>query len=128
MRAKTRKRLLILGAGAGIAAVVVALTASSANDAPGASESSATGLDIVDGRLVVRSWDAWMAFAPEALEATLAETDDVDEIVANLFRRAFPMRAWPPEDGELAEQWRRIVGAVGRSLQKPFRPHLEAVS
>lgn len=113
--------------GLSVGAVAVAALASSSS--PGAESTvSPTGLALEGGRIVICDWGAWMRFAPDAVAATLRETNDVDEIVANLFRRAFPAQAWPPEDPDLREQWGRIVAAVGRTMDRPFRPHLEIVS
>ena len=68
--------------------------------------------------------------APEMLRVTLCEGErDPDVIVANLFRRLFPGQPWPPTEGSpLMPAWSRMVALVGRSLERPFRPHFEVVS
>ena len=80
--------------------------------------------------LILEDWNAWMAGAPDMLRVTLAEGErDPEVTVANLFRRLFPDQPWPPAtDSPLMPTYHRIVAIVGRTLERPFKPHVEIVS
>ncbi len=88
------------------------------------------GVVLTPEELLLEDWSAWMGIAPEMLRVTLCEGErDPEIIVANLFRRLFPGHPWPPtEDSPLMPAWNRTVALVGRSLERPFRPHFEIVS
>lgn len=93
-------------------------------------QTKAHGLSLAGEKLELMDWNAWMETAPTLLRATLSEgTRDPEQLVANLFRRLFPESAWPPpEDSPLLGTWNKMVATVGRSLERPFKPHLEIVS
>lgn len=88
------------------------------------------GVALTPEDLMLEDWSAWMGIAPEMLRVTLREGErDPDVIVANLFRRLFPGQPWPPAEGSpLMPAWNRMTALVGRSLERPFRPHFEIVS
>lgn len=87
------------------------------------------GIALRAGRLEIVDWNAWMRRAPTYIRASLDEgVTDPEAIVANLFRRLFPEHPWPPVDESLLATWYAMVAIVGRSLERPFKPHLEIVS
>ncbi len=94
-----------------------------------ANASSEYGIALHAGKLEIVNWDAWMTRAPSFIRVSLEEgTTDPHAIVANLFRRLFPNQPWPPLDEKLLATWNEMVAIVGRSLERPFKPHLEIVS
>lgn len=104
-------------------AAAPSLRSAKSKDLPYGISIGADALELVD-------WSGWMEHAPEMIRATLDEgSRDPHEIVANMFRRLFPQHPWPPpENSPLHSTWNDMVAAVGRSLELPFKPHLEIVS
>lgn len=88
------------------------------------------GVEIQDGQLVLEDWNVWMEAAAKYLRVTLEEgSRDPNEICTNLFRRMFPQHAWPPPpDSVMAARWQQMVAAIGRTIERPFKPHFEIVS
>ena len=75
-------------------------------------------------------WNQWMDQSPGAIAAALQESPaDPEIIAANIFRRIFPNRPWPPEEGTvLAEKWDRFVQVIGHEIGIPVRSTFHVVS
>lgn len=76
------------------------------------------GLAVEDGRIVITSYDAWMRYAPQAIETALADgARGTDGILIHVMRRALPRLRWPPEPGSrIAEQWPQMLQQVAEKL------------
>lgn len=76
------------------------------------------GLAIEDGRVVIESYDAWMQYAPAAIEGALADgARGTDGILIHVMRRALPRHRWPPELGSpIAQQWPQMLQQVAEKL------------
>jgi hypothetical protein len=103
-----------------------------ADEDVGAVENDLTthGIRLVDGDLELVDWNALMQQVPELVRVTLAEGHrDPSDILTNLFRRLFPERSWPPSpEDPVHRKWSAMVASVGRTLERPFKPHFEIVS
>lgn len=69
------------------------------------------GLAIVDKKIVLIDWQAWMKWAPKAVaDARLDGAETGEQIASSLFRRLFPDRQWPPLASDpIVETWRKIT-------------------
>lgn len=67
---------------------------------------------------------------PRALRTALQEGSKTpEEIAANLLRRLAPDHVWPPSDGSpLWTDYSKIVAAIGRTLDQPFKTRFLVVS
>jgi hypothetical protein len=85
------------------------------------------GLAIVDGRLRVEDWSAWMKSTPRlmdlALDAGAKTAGDVLKVVLN---NSLPQYPWPPPAGSrLRSQWDRLSAIVASSMDLPNPPPTE---
>ena len=69
------------------------------------------GVSIVDGKLELSDWTAWMWWAPETIaEARTYGAVSGEQIATYMFSQIFPERIWPPVPGDpITETWRQIA-------------------
>lgn len=77
-----------------------------------------TGIEIVDGRMTVTDWGAWMAWAPDAIAAAVADGAlGATGVMIAIMRKALPKHAWPPHEEDLRyPAWRMMVGIVAKRM------------
>ncbi len=90
------------------------------------------GIDIVDDQIILEDWNAWMEWAPVAVEDARRDGAETgEEIASSMFRRIFPERAWPPAaDDPIVDTWRLIVFDIQKmvpTLEEEEREHAEKV-
>lgn len=91
-----------------------------------------TGISVEGGRLTIKDWSAWMAFAPKAMDRAIdVGATTPEDVLIHLFETAFPSYAWPPKETSLmAPQWDRLVPVLAESLRMeppPKGAHLRVI-
>mgnify|MGYP000019069846 CR=1 FL=1 len=93
-------------------------------------ETSKSGIAIdQDGRVVIVDFAAWFQFAPDAIEAAIADgAGGADGILIHVMRRALPRLRWPPDPaGPIGQQWPVMTRLIAERLvfdpePEPVRP------
>lgn len=85
------------------------------------------GLAIVDGRLRIENWSAWMKSAPRVMDLALdAGAQTAGDVLKVLLNNSLPQYPWPPPAGSrLRSQWDRLSSIVAASMDLPNPPPVE---
>lgn len=83
-------------------------------------EERAHGIVLTDTDVTIEDWNAWMGWAPGAIDSAAHDgARDAHQILAHVLRQAFPSRQWPPAaDDPIAPSWRELVHGLDRSLRQ----------
>jgi hypothetical protein len=105
-----------------------------AGEAPAALAAGPSGVEVIDGKLEVTDWGAWLTWVPGAIaDAIAGGARYASAVMVEVMRRALPEYAWPPHEGDSRyPSWRETVDVVARRMNlepdpQPVRTPLRVV-
>lgn len=116
MDSNTAIRLVLITA----AAAAVIITRPAKNKKSIIIPQNECGLKMVDGEIIITSWDRWMTWGPSAVQDALHDgASNSIQILSHVLRRAFPNNQWPPHVGSKTnESWRTLIFNLNKLIDK----------